>query len=64
MFARDRKGHTVSESAGKDERVKVFLKQCERTLVPGERTSLIGIVLGASHEPGHVAPGEGLHRAA
>lgn len=29
VFVRDRKGRTVSESAGKDERVKVFLKQCQ-----------------------------------
>lgn len=28
VFARDRKGRTINEVAGKDDRVKVFLRQC------------------------------------
>jgi hypothetical protein len=29
VFARDRRGKTVGEGAGKDDRVKVFLRQCK-----------------------------------
>lgn len=29
VFVRDRKGRTVAEGAGKDDRVRVFLKQCK-----------------------------------
>lgn len=29
VFVRDRKGRTVYESCGKDDRVKAFLRQCE-----------------------------------
>jgi oxysterol-binding protein 1 len=29
VFVRDRRGKTVSEGAGKDDRVKVFLRQCK-----------------------------------
>lgn len=36
VFVRDRRGKSVADAAGKDDRVKTFLRQCERG-VPGER---------------------------
>lgn len=34
IFVRDRKGRTVYESVGKDDRVKAFLRQCAYFLFP------------------------------
>ena len=34
VFARDRNGKAVCDSAGKDDRVKAFLRQCEWLALP------------------------------
>ena len=50
IFVRDRKGKMAHEGAGKDDRVKVFLRQCMFPLHLNGSVPFISIFLVANHD--------------
>lgn len=64
VFVRDRRGRTVSSVVGKDDKVRVFLRQCTYLCILFRQPRLFTeYVRWVSHEPGYDALGrEARHR--